>query len=649
MKNILLGIPSMRFNHRTRERIFARGPLGWRAISVLALVSSPFLLAGEPPPSPAGIFTDHTGAGNIHSQGSILQGRELDYKVGFLGLPNSLDSFKMGQQVAWTQESVGQLKKLGFNTIQINLAWGTRPGDEPLNIEDVVQLTPGQNQRFPQVVPLRCQPGDEALEKRRTELRHRIALCREAGLRTIFHFGAPYNAHARYGDGPPNCLMDEKVIRRYELLLDVFAREFPGVDDILVYTYDQDAWLCSEFGPCPRCLGVPLHDRLPAFLDGLTDRWRTHSPKGRVWWEPWELSAGQVLACVERVKTEGFGLSLHCNIAEVIATLPVDRWLKNTVTIARRRDIPVFVEYWLGGPSEELEPYDHLAHPLVTLRGLKAIAAVPGVVGIKEYYGLNPTREDPNLRMTGLFFMNPAVSEEAALHALAKPYGDAAGEMCQYWRLTSEGMEMFPWDTSWLFRQIGRSRTDHSLSAAFLRGACCHTPSWYSTRNAIFMKTDNAQPDPWMLEDVQLRCQQAADCWEKALALGGKIQPALPEPLRDDYAKNLSDLAGLRRRALAYAFHLRETNLATVLRKAAELKQPLPQKSVAELQAMLKADLENHCAEIASVSPEVKDMTWKEMDQAIILLRENPDAFLNTYFKGDPDVSSKGVFSATSR
>src|ERR1039458_3990820 len=163
-----------------------------------------------------------------------------DYKVGFLGNPSAATEFEMSVPVPWTRETIGQLKKLGFNTIQLDVAWGTRPADEPLNIEDVVQLSAEQDQQYPQVVPLRCRPGGEAREKRRAELRRRIALCQEAGLRTLFHFGAPYNAHARYGDGPPNCLMDQKLARRYELLLEVFARDFPGVDDLLIYTYDQE-------------------------------------------------------------------------------------------------------------------------------------------------------------------------------------------------------------------------------------------------------------------------------------------------------------------------------------------------------------------------------------------------------------------------
>lgn len=581
------------------------------------------------------------GAGSGHGP--------LEYKVGFLGIPSSVTPFEMSVPVPWTKETIGKLKKLGFNTIQLNVAWGTRPGDEPLNIEDVVQLSPEQDRQYPQVVPLRCRPGPEAREKRRAELRHRIALCREAGLRTIFHFGAPYNAHARYGDGPPNCLMDPKVTRRYELLLEVFAREFPGVDDLLIYTYDQDAWLCSEFGPCPRCLGIPLHERLVPFLNRLAAKWHSLNPKGRLWWEPWELSAGQVLTCAERVQPQGFGLALHCNIAEVMATLPVDRWLKNTATIARQRDIPVIVEYWLGGPSEELEPFYHLSHPLVTLRGLKTIAEVPGVVGIKEYFGLNPTVEDPNLRMTSLFFKDPAISEEHALKVLARPYGKAAHGMIEFWRLTSQGMELFPWETSWFIREVGRSRTDHSLSAAMLRGQQCHTPSWCSTRHAIFMQTANSQPDPWMLEDVQLRCQLAAERWQTALSRGQQLEDAIPKPLTGAFEQNLADLAGLRRRAIAYALHLRETNLATVLRKAAELKLPRPQKSVDELLAALKADLQNHREEMEAAAPGQKVQRWQEMERAIALLQQDPDEFLQKFLKEDPDRTSKGYFSLTSR
>ena len=252
-----------------------------------------------------------------------------------------------------------------------------------------------------------------------------------------------------------------------------------------MYTYDQDAWLCSEFGPCPRCLGIPLHQRVAAFLGRLANAWLRHKPGGRLWWEPWELSAGQVYESVNRLQTQGIGLALHANVAEVMATHPADRWLKNTAALARERGIPVLVEYWLGGPCEELEPLLNLSHPLVTLRALRSIAAVPGVSGIKEYYGLDPDREDANLRMTAQFFADPNLDEDEALEILSAPYSQAGGDMVQFWKLTSRGMELFPWETSWYIRQIGRSRVDHALTAARIRGMLCRTPSWCSTSDRL--------------------------------------------------------------------------------------------------------------------------------------------------------------------
>jgi len=581
---------------------------------------------------------------------SIVEGGSFDYRVGHLGCPSSNDDFKIGISVPWTKETIQQLKNLGFNTVQLNVAWGNRPDDEPLNLEDIVQLSPEQELLYPQVVPLRSKPGEEARDKRRAELKKRIKLCREANLRTIFHFGAPYNAHARYGDCPPNALTDPKVTQRYVLLLETFAREFPGVDDILIYTYDQDAWLSNEFN-CESCLGIPLNERVVPFLNTLNASWQKLSPNGRLWWEPWELSAGQALTCVEQIKPEGFGLALHVNIAEVMATLPVDRWLKNTVTIARQRNIPVIVEYFLGSPSQELETIYHFPSPLVTFRGLKAIASVPGVIGIKEYFGLNPTCEDPNLRMTSIFFKKPTITEQDALKLLALPYGKAANKMMEYWRLTSEGMEMFPWETSWYMGQIGRSRTDHALSAAFLRGAEPPTPSWFSTRHAIFMKNDPQQPHPWMLEDVQLRCQIAAKRWEAALAIGNECKGTIPTKLAGDFDQIQAAVNSVRRHALAYVFHIRETNLANILRKATELKIPMPQRSIDELQVVMEADLKNHMEEIIAANQKDSEKDWKEMEQAIALLKQDVNLFLQKYLIVilTQDAKSKGPNSVTSR
>jgi hypothetical protein len=153
-------------------------------------------------------------------------------------------------------------------------------------------------------------------------------------------------------------------------------------------------------------------------------------------------------------------------------------------------------EYWLGGPSEELVPYIHLPHPLVTLRGLRKSAASPHVAGVKEYYGLLPHKEDPNLRMTGLFLEHPGINENEALRQLAAPYG--------------------------------KSDPAHSLSAAYVRGVPWHTPSWVSTRRAVYMKADHSEPDAWLLEDIQLRCELAAERLGAALQHALEFQDRIP-------------------------------------------------------------------------------------------------------------------------
>ena len=158
----------------------------------------------------------------------------------------------------------------------------------------------------------------------------------------------------------------------------------------------------------------------------------------------------------------------------------------------------------------------HLATPLVTLRALREIAAVPDIAGIKEYYGLLPDREDPNLRMTALFLKDPLIEEDEALAVLSAPYGPAAESVAEFWRLCCDAMELFPWDASWLLRGVGRSDPSHGMSAATVRGHVAHTPSWESTRRAIFMKTENEESDPWLLEDLQLRFGLAADRMAKA-------------------------------------------------------------------------------------------------------------------------------------
>ena len=119
----------------------------------------------------------------------LAQGMDVPYRVGFLGQPASCEPTWI-RRIEWNRENISKLKDLGFNVIQVDVAW-TRPDDEILCIEDIVELTAAEQNELPQPVPLRSRPGADNLVARQETLRQRIVLAKEAGLRTLLLVGAP--------------------------------------------------------------------------------------------------------------------------------------------------------------------------------------------------------------------------------------------------------------------------------------------------------------------------------------------------------------------------------------------------------------------------------------------------------------------------
>ncbi|MGH2645083.1 MAG: hypothetical protein ACRDE2_14105, partial [Chitinophagaceae bacterium] len=270
----------------------------------------------------------------------------------------------------------------------------------------------------------------------------------------------------------------------------------------------------------------------------------------------------------------------------------------------------------------EVEPYTYITCPLATLKALRAVNTAGKLKGIKEYYGNVPDREDPNLRMTGIFFHNPDITDDEALTELAKPYKDAAEGIKLYWKLSSQAIVFYPWDVSWFAREVGRSDPHHLMTAAVLKGASAQTPSWESSRRTAFMRTDEkGEPNFWMREDIQLEFEQSATkAWE-AIQAGNSIKNKVPEEFRIDLDKSIEELGEFRVRVLAYAYHLRETNLADLIRSSIEMGLPVENrmKNIAELKSILLKDQKN------------QDYA-EPISSAIKLLNEDPDKFFKIYF-----------------
>ncbi|MCK9404416.1 MAG: hypothetical protein M0Q26_13580 [Chitinophagaceae bacterium] len=546
--------------------------------------------------------------------------QKVEYKIGILGVPSL-------PEVEWNDRNMQLMKKMGFNAMQLNIAWGYRPADNPLNLEDVLVLPKKFELPVDIDSTLNTNVGSsktfirnpDRIAARAKELKHRIALCKKYGMRSIFHFGAPFVAYPAV-EPLSQCISDPLTLERYVTLIGNFNKEFPGVDDLLLYTYDQNAWLCSEDGACERCYGVPLDKRVSAFVNTLAQTWNSLNRDGKLWWEPWEISAGQTYSIIEQLDSKCLGLSMHSGITEVQIALPADRWFKNMLTLAEERNIPVIGELWMGTATEEVETYLYLPTPLATLRALRAVNNAGKLKGIKEYYGNIPDREDPNLRMTSIFFNNPDVSDNKAMQLLSKPYKIASEKIAMYWKFSSEAIEMYPWDISWNSREVGRSDPHHLMTAATLKGVSWETPSWQSNRRAAFMRTvETETPHFWMLEDAQLRYEATAKKIDKALEYAREARENVPKEFLTEFDMSVKELKGFRQRVLAYAYHIRETNLCKIMRQSLGKTGKVNEANLSELRTILLNDQQNQGTE-------------NYIAQAIELLDKDLKKFLNVYF-----------------
>ena len=86
-------------------------------------------------------------------------------------------------------------------------------------------------------------------------------------------------------------------------------------------------------------------------------------------------------------------MMIHTNIGEVQRAVAVDLWFRNTARICHNLGIPVVAEAFWASHNEELEPLE-IPAPRSADEAYLAIMRQPGIAGIKEYYGLQPTRID---------------------------------------------------------------------------------------------------------------------------------------------------------------------------------------------------------------------------------------------------------------
>lgn len=422
------------------------------------------------------------------------------YFIGIVGNPSVPD-------VSWSDHELNQIKSMGVNMVQLSIAWGGKPANEVLNLEDLDA-------------------------KQRAIFAYRISQAKKHNLKTIAHFGIPRMIN--YNPVRPACILDPAIQKKYEELLTDFMVSFPDVDDVLVYTFDQRAWLCSEFGPCPRCSGIPLDERLPDFLNMLNASMQKCRKNTRLWWKPWELSKGQVVAILSKVKPAHFGLVLNPSSSNEVypfneRSFKSDLGVKRLVRLAKDHEIPVIGEFdhTLYKPLYLIEDF----FPRLIYEQMIGWKEMQGVVGVKEYYGFAPTTFSVNAAMLKAWMKSPDKALDVLLREIAEPYGPSNSHLIiAAWEFVSQSVESYPWDITYLLGPLGLSRrgdSSHNWEPATIPNATWDTPIWKTSRRANFMLTEEPKVHPWLFEDAGLRLEDAAalsfeavELYNQAIALG---------------------------------------------------------------------------------------------------------------------------------
>jgi len=440
-----------------------------------------------------------------------MPSKTFEKVIGIIGNPTNPD-------ITWSNQQLSSIRNIGVDTLQLSIAWSSKPANEVLNMEDL----------------------DDSYVY--SIYKERVKKSHEFGFSALAHFGIPYTSNQQF----PACIMEPEVVKNYSRRLEKFFIE-SHADEVMVYTYDQRAWLCSEFGDCHNCKDIPLHQRLIPFLEALTNAVQNAKSSAMFWWEPWELSEGQIIAVIEGINVKNFGIIAHSNIGEVNFINTVDLPSRNIARLAKARGIPFISEGFFSGSGEDIAGLTHMPCPRLVYQQLDSMHRTHGLTGIKEYYGFVPADFSVNISLFNLYLQSPETNLNQLLFEVANEYGEKE-PILEAWEMAAQGMELFPYNASWWLRFIISSLDTQNWKR--LKSADWETPSWKSSRRAYYMITNESEQHPWLLEDVNLRANAAGQRFKEAARLLGQAQ-IIPGKIRDIQAQK-RDLTMLS--AAAYKF-----------------------------------------------------------------------------------------------
>ncbi|MHB1106559.1 MAG: hypothetical protein ACYCZ2_09365, partial [Lutibacter sp.] len=122
----------------------------------------------------------------------------------------------------------------------------------------------------------------------------------------------------------------------------------------------------------------------------------------------------------------------------------------------------------------------------------------------------------------------------------------------------------------------------------------------------------------------------------KGLLVANNIKEKVPKKYKESFNASITELTSLQKALLSYVYHIRETNLSSLIRSSLKNTGKIKESNLNELRSILKKDIENQG-------------TSEFVGPALDLLDSDINQFLDTYFNVTPFTGQRNVWSVTSK
>lgn len=444
--------------------------------------------------------------------------------------------------VEWNDKQMQILKEMGMNFVQMNIAWNNEPGGEPLNLDHM---------------------NDEMIKT----FQYRVEQLNKYGMKGMPHFGMPRLKMTKHEGNitpymTPACIQEPDTLDENWSMMEKLMKACPEIDDYMIYTYDQRAWICSEFGNCPKCSGVPLDERLPEFINKFKNKMKTINPEVTFWWQPWELSLGQIVECLYKIEPGNFGLMLNTSGTESYFNNLDNYWIRCIGVVAEELSIPIIGEIQTAGSGVAGVPLQRVSCPTLVKRQIDIVRKLPTFIGIKEHYGYAFEKFSSNMIFLTEYLKDTEADIDTLLERTALHYGkETAPYLVEAWKLSEVAMDFIPFEFTYAYSNICGFSPKHNFDVPKVEGVHADTPAWESDRRAFFLITHDIDYHPWALENAALKFKQAGMRLQKCCDLMDKAYEVCTQR-KEDLEETISDMKQLKRAAFGQYYYFKEALVA---------------------------------------------------------------------------------------